>query len=232
MLEVRQELAHEWKVPLQEAAAIQRRLSHEIRPLPIREGGFELAAGVDVAYTKDRTRAFAAAVVMDRDLRIVATAHAEGSPDSAYVPGYLAFREGRLTLEALCALEVEPDVAFLDGHGVVHARGCGLASHVGVLLGLPTVGLAKAPFHAVDRRPGPRRGDHFVINKEWGAQGASIRLKAGVKPVFVSPGHLVDLEGAIRLALAWSSGTRRRAEPLAVAHTLSLLARNRALGVY
>lgn len=233
MLRVRAELVHPWRVSLEEAAVIQRTLAARVLLRPITAGGPGspgLAAGVDVAYTKDKDYAWAAAVVMDPSLRVVATAVVEGEPDLDYVPGYLAFREGRLTLEALCALAVEPQLVFLDGHGVVHARGCGLASHVGVLLDVPTVGMAKAPFHAIDHLPGARRGDYYVLSKEWGAEGASLRLKSAVKPVYVSPGHLVDLGSAIRLALAWSSGRRRRAEPLAVAHTLSVQARNRGLG--
>ena len=164
---------------------------------------------------------------MDRSFRVVASAVVEGEPDRPYAPGYLAFREGQLTLAALTALDVEPELVFLDGHGVVHERGLGMASHVGVLLGLPTIGVPKTPFHAIDHDPGPDRGDYYVLTKEWGAQGASIRLKAGVKPVYVSPGNLVDLDSAIALALAWSSGHHRVPEPLAAAHTMSAHARNR-----
>lgn len=216
---------------LAEAAAIQTRLAARVRLRPLPASGPDaprLTAGVDVAYTKDRAHAWAAAVVMDARFRVVSSVVVEGQPDLEYVPGYLAFREGRLTLEALCALNVEPDLVFLDGHGVVHARGCGLASHVGVLLGVPTIGAAKAPFHAIDRLPGPRRGDYYILSKEWGAQGASLRLKSGVKPVYVSPGHLVDLQSTIALALAWSGGRRRVPEPLAAAHTLSVRSRSLA----
>jgi deoxyribonuclease V len=88
------------------------------------------------------------------------------------------------------------------------------------------IGVPKTPFHAIGHLPGSHRGDVYVLTKEWGAQGASIRLKAGVKPVYVSPGHLVDLDSAIALALAWSSGRHRVPEPLAAAHTMSAHARN------
>jgi len=189
-------------------------------------GSPRLAAGVDVAYTKDGSWAWAAAVLMNRRFDVVCTAVAEGEPDGPYSPGYLAFREGRLTVEALLGLGACPDLAFLDGHGVVHERGLGLASHVGVLLDLPTLGVPKTPFHAIDRAPGPRRGEFYVLSKEWGAEGASLRLKAGVKPIYLSPGHLVDLASAIELALVWSSGRHRVPEPLSAAHTLSLEARN------
>ena len=229
MLAMRSDLMHSWRVTRSEAAAIQSRLASEVVLWPLDTDGAEsprYAAGVDVAYEKDGSLAWAAAVVMDRRFRTLAKSVAEGRPDASYAPGYLAFREGRLTLAGLAGLEVPPDLIFLDGHGVVHERGLGLASHIGVLLDLPTVGVPKTPFHAIDQKPGRDRGDYYVLTKEWGAQGASIRLKARANPVYVSPGHLVDLPSAIALALAWSSGRRRVPEPLAAAHTLSLEARN------
>lgn len=227
-------LAHPWNASRDEAADIQRRLSTRVRlaPLPADgPGSPQLAAGVDVAYTKDGSHAWAAAVVMNRRFEVVSACVVEGEPDSPYAPGYLAFREGRLSIEALLGLGVEPDLVFLDSHGVVHERGLGLASHVGVLLGLPTIGVPKTPFHSIDHAPGTHRGDYYVLTKEWGAQGASVRLKAGVKPVYVSPGNLVDLPSALALALAWSSGRHRVPEPLSAAHTMSVQARNAATGV-
>jgi len=231
---LRTELSHPWRVSREEAARIQLELAAEVtlRPLAAEGSGSPLvAAGVDVAYTKDGDRAWAVAVAMDRQFSVVATSESEGQPDAPYAPGYLAFREGRLTLEALLGLDVEPDVIFLDSHGVVHERGLGLASHIGVLLGVPTIGVPKTPFHAIDHDPGPQRGDHYVLTKEWGAQGASVRLKARSKPVYVSPGHLVDLPSALDLALAWSTGRHRVPEPLSEAHTMSVRARNAATGV-
>lgn len=229
MLSLRAEHTHPWQTSRGEAAEIQRRLARhvELRPLPA-DGpdSPSIAAGVDVAYTKDGSYAWAAAVAMNRRLEIVSVSTVEGMPDGQYAPGYLAFREGRLTVEALLGLDVEPEVVFLDSHGVVHERGLGLASHVGLLLGVPTIGVPKTPFHSVDHSPGTHRGDHYVLTKEWGAQGASVRLKAGVKPVYVSPGHFVDLRSALALSLVWSTGKHRVPEPLSNAHTMSVRARN------
>jgi deoxyribonuclease V len=228
------ELSHPWRVSRTEAAEIQRRLARHVELRTMAAEGDDspaLAAGVDVAYTKDGSYAWAAAVVMNHRFEVVSASVVEGEPDSPYEPGYLAFREGCLTIEALLSLGVEPQLVFLDSHGVVHERGLGLASHVGVLLGLPTIGVPKTPFHSIDHEPGRGRGDHYVLTKEWGAQGASVRLKAGVKPVYVSPGNLVDLPSALALALAWSSGRHRVPEPLSAAHTMSVHARNAATGV-
>jgi len=226
---VSRRLSHPWRVTRAEATNIQTRLAAFVvlRPLASEgPGAPRLAAGVDVAYSKDGAVAWAAAVVMDRRFRVVAENVVCGEPDGAYAPGYLAFREGRLCLEALAGLSVTPDLVFVDGHGVVHERGLGLASHLGVLLDLPTVGVPKTPFHAIDQSPGPLRGDYYVLTKEWGAQGAAVRLKSGVKPVYVSPGHLVDLPSAVALCLVWSSGRHRVPEPLSLAHTLSAKSRS------
>ena len=234
MPRVRDELRHAWKVTPDEAEAIQTRLAGQVvlEPLPaLGEGAPRRAAGVDVGYNKDGSLAWAAAVVLERAERsqpvftVVERVVVPGEPDMPYRTGLLAFREGRLTIAALEALQTEPDLVFCDGHGVVHERAFGLASHVGVLLGIPAVGVPKTPFHAVERQPGLERGDFVLYTKEWGAEGAAIRLRAGTKPVYVSPGHLVDLPSAIALALAWSSGRHRVPEPLSAADTLSKLAR-------
>ena len=219
---------HSWRVSREEAARLQRDLASLVvlRPLPAEgPGSPRFAAVADVAYSLDGKRAWAAAVVMDRRFRVVATNVVEGEPDSDYATGFLAFREGRLTLEALEGLEIRPDLIFCDGHGVVHERGLGLASHLGVLLALPSIGVPKTPYHAVDHDPGPERGEYYVLAKEWGAEGAAVSLKRGVKPVYVSPGHLVDLGSALALSLMWSTGRHRVPDPLAMAHTASTLAR-------
>jgi deoxyribonuclease V len=225
---IRDNLRHPWAVSLAEAAEIQRHLAPLVELRPLSAEGPDapgLAAGVDVGYTKDGSRAWAVAVLMDRRFSVIETSIVEGTPDLPYAPGYLAFREGRLTLAALEALQAEPDLVFVDGHGVVHERGLGLASHVGVLLGLPAIGVPKTPFHSIDHLPDTPRGSHYVLTKEWGAEGASVRLRTGVKPVYVSPGHLVDLDSAIALCLKWSTGRHRVPQPLQAADTASKVAR-------
>lgn len=226
-LHVRPELVHPWRVSAEEARAIQCALACEVRlePLPAEGAGApRLAAGVDLAYDLAGTRAWAAAVVMDERFTVLERRVVCGEPDMPYVRGYLGFREGRLTLAVLERLGLTPDVVFLDGHGVVHERGLGLASHVGVLLDVASVGVPKTPFHSIDHQPAHGRGSFYVLTKEWGAAGASIRLRDSSKAVYVSPGHRVDLGSAIALALRWSTGRHRVPEPLQAAHTLSRLA--------
>ena len=224
--------SHPWLVDTATAEDIQRRLSSCVRLSHVAAKGSaapRLAAGVDVAYTVEGERAWAAAVVMDRGFRVVDQNVVEGAPDGPYMPGLLAFREGRLSLEAVRGLKVVPDLIFVDGHGVVHERGFGLASHLGVLLEIPAIGVPKTPFHAIDHLPEPERGSYYVLTKEWGAEGAALRLRTGVKPVYVSPGHLVDLPSAIALCLAWSTGRHKVPEPLQAAHTLSADSRSAAV---
>jgi deoxyribonuclease V len=226
---MRDDITHPWDLSAEDAALLQSRLAGEVVLAPLPAEGPDaprLAAGVDVGYSRDGKRAWACAVVLDRGLHVIDRAIVPGTPDREYGTGLLAFREGRLTVEALCALTTEPDLVFCDGHGVVHERGLGLASHVGVLLGIPVVGVPKTPFHAVEELPEPGRGNTLVYTKEWGAQGAALRLRNHSKPVYVSPGHLVDLESAIALCLAWSTGRHRVPEPLQRADTLSKVARN------
>lgn len=220
---------HAWRVSYAQAAEIQRGLAKRVvlRPLPAEgPGAPAIAAGVDVGYSKDGSLAWAAAVAMDASLKVLDRVVVAGEPDLPYAPGYLAFREGRLSLAALEALAVAPELLFCDGHGVVHQRRCGLASHLGLLLGVPSIGVPKTPFHAIDALPDEPRGSYRVLTKEWGAQGASVRLRAGTKPVYVSPGYLVDLQSALALCLRWSTGRHRVPEPLQAADTLSKRARN------
>ena len=232
MLRIDARYAHPWDVGTPAAEEIQRSLADKVVLSPLHADGPlapRRAAGVDVGYTADGTRAWAAVVMMDRSLSVVERHVCEGMPDRPYAPGLLAFREGRLSLEALCRLDAPPDLIFVDGHGTVHERGLGLASHIGVLLGIPTIGVPKTPFHAIDHAPGRERGSYYVLTKEWGAEGAALRLRTGVKPVYVSPGHLVDLDSAIALCLAWSTGHHKVPEPLQAAHTLSACSRSEAL---
>jgi deoxyribonuclease V len=227
MLSVRPDLAHPWRVSAEEARDIQRRLALHVRltPLPAEGPGAPvIAAGVDLSYDLAGKRAWAVAVVMDERFHVLERRVVCGEPDMPYVRGYLGFREGRLTVAVLTSLRHTPDVVFVDGHGVVHERGLGLASHIGVLLDVPAVGVPKTPFHSIDRQPESGRGSYYVLTKEWGATGASIRLRSGSKSVYVSPGHRVDLDSAIALAMRWSSGRHRVPEPLSAAHTLSRLA--------
>ncbi|MFG2639984.1 endonuclease V [Streptomyces sp. NPDC048370] len=160
--------------------------------------------GLDVAYDDERDLVAAAAVVLDaRTLDVVEESTAVGRVSFPYVPGLLAFREIPTVLAVLAGLTADPGLLVCDGYGLAHPRRFGLASHLGVLTGRPSIGVAKNPFVFDHDQPGPNRGDFSPLLAS-GASGTSgteevgraLRTQAGVKPVFVSVGHRVSLDNA------------------------------------
>jgi len=119
-----------------------------------------------------------------------------------YVPGLFAFREIPALIAALDGLDTIPDLLVCDGYGLAHPRRFGLACHLGVLTGVPTIGVGKTPFVGTHTTPGERRGDASDLVHEGDVVGRALRTRDGVKPVFVSIGHGVDLAGACAHVLA------------------------------
>ncbi|GAA2938759.1 MULTISPECIES: endonuclease V [Streptomyces] len=176
--------------------------------------------GVDVAYDEERDVVVAAAVVLDAaTLGVVAESTARGTVSFPYIPGLLAFREIPTVLAALEALPVDPGLVVCDGYGLAHPRRFGLASHLGVLTGLPAIGVAKNPFTFHHEQPGPRRGDSSPLLDEGEEVGRALRTQDGTKPVFVSVGHRTGLDNACAHTLALARDfrqpeTTRRADAL------------------
>ncbi|MEU8540569.1 endonuclease V [Streptomyces sp. NPDC048717] len=161
------------------------------------EPGTGHVTGVDVAYDDERDLVAAAAVVLDaRSLEVVERATAVGRVSFPYVPGLLAFREIPTVLAALGRLAVDPGLLVCDGYGLAHPRRFGLASHLGVLTGLPSIGVAKNPFTFTYEQPGPERGAFSALVADGETVGRALRTRAGVKPVYVSVGHRVCLDRA------------------------------------
>jgi deoxyribonuclease V len=167
-------------------------------------GDVHLVAGVDVAYDDAGDRMVGAAVVLDaRTLEVRDQAVAEGRHPAPYVPGLLAFRELPSVLAALEKLTVRPELVVCDGYGRAHPRRAGLAVHLGVRLGLPCFGVAKTPFTFSYAPPGEERGAAAdLVAPEGDVVGRALRTRAGVKPVFVSAGHGLDLDRACAHTLA------------------------------
>ncbi|APU43096.1 endonuclease V [Streptomyces sp. TN58] len=190
-----------------EARAIQDELRHRVvltehGPPP----GQGFVTGVDVAYDDTRDLVAAAAVVLDAaTLAVVEEATAVGRVSFPYVPGLLAFRELPTVLAALDALTVPPGLVVCDGYGLAHPRGFGLACHLGVVTGLPSIGVAKNPFTFSYEEPGTRRGDATALLAADGAEvGRALRTQDRTKPVYVSVGHKVSLDNACAHVLALS----------------------------
>jgi deoxyribonuclease V len=194
---------------LEEARQIQERIRALVRHVPFRRDGVRLVGAADVTFLGAKEVVAAGIVVFDLASRsVVEERTAVCRVRFPYVPGYLAFREGPAVLAAWDALSRRPDVMLFDGHGAAHPRGVGIASHMGVLLSVPSVGCAKKRLVGVHEEPGPRKGDTAPLTRDGETVGAAVRTRARVKPVFVSPGHLADLPSSISLVLALCSRYR------------------------
>lgn len=177
-----------------------------------------LIAGADVSYTRGDARFFAAVVLWDAETReTVEIATNVGASPFPYVPGYLSFRELPTLLDAFGRLRRTPDCAMFDGQGIAHPRRFGLACHGGMILGLPSLGVAKTRLVGEHKAPGARPGAWAPLVDKGETVGAALRTRSGVKPVFVSAGDRIDLETAIALALRCCAG-RRIPEPTRLAH--------------
>jgi len=199
---------HRWSVTPKQAVAIQRRMALRV---DTRACGrqFRLVAGADLAFSPDGKSCVAAVVVWDVGARCVVEQRvARRAVTFPYVPGLLSFREAPAVLAALRKLRTDPDALICDGHGLAHPRRCGLASHLGLLIGLPTVGCAKSLLLGDYDDPDTRRGARSRLIDGGETIGAVVRSREFVKPVFVSVGHGLSLDEAVKLVLACSTGYR------------------------
>ncbi len=217
---------HDWNLTPAEAIQLQRELAGRVRMDRLLRPP-ETVAGLDVAFGPGRSHVYAVvAVYRLTPLELIDRSVAVLPVTFPYVPGLLSFREAPALLAALEQLAVRPDCLLVDGHGYAHPRRFGLACHLGVLLEMPSVGCAKSVLVGQYEEPTPERGEWTPLRDGDEVVGAAVRTRSGVRPVFVSVGHLVDLASAIQITLAASSGKYRIPEPLREADRLSrMLAR-------
>ena len=201
-----------------EAIAQQKRLAKRIVRAD-RLGDVRHVCGVDVHYFDGVAQA-AAALYSFPQLEPRAHALAREAVSFPYIPGLLSFREIPAALAAVAALPLAPDLILCDAQGIAHPRRCGLASHLGLLAGTPSIGVAKTRLLGEHREPPARRGAWAPLTDRGERVGAVLRTRAGVKPVYVSIGHRVSLATAVRYVMACT--TRYRIpEPLRRAHRLA-----------
>ena len=198
-----------WNVTIPEAVALQRELRDRLvlRPPP----GFapRLVGGADVSLDRDDPRGWAGIAVIDRsNMDTVDEATATAEISFPYVPGLLSFRELPILERVWERLRVRPDVLVFDGQGYAHPRRFGLACHGGVLLDVPTVGCAKTLLVGRHGALGEERGSRAELVDRGEVVGMALRLRAGVKPVYVSPGHRMDVRTAVEVVLSVSAGFR------------------------
>jgi deoxyribonuclease V len=192
-------ISHPWVVSPEQAKEIQRSLRQHVVTLPL-DNQPEIVAGVDVSVRDERTRS-AVVLLSFPELEPLEAATAERPAEFPYIPGLLAFREGPVVLEALKKLTRRPDVLIFDAQGSAHPRRMGLATHLGVLLDMPSVGCAKSRLCGEYTEPDAKRGSWTRLWDDNGVIGAVVRTRDNVKPVFVSVGHRVSLHRAVELVL-------------------------------
>ncbi len=203
---------------------MQRRLARLVVVAPLSRAP-RLVAGLDAAFAGERC--VAAVVVWDlRERRVVEERVTVQPLRFPYVPGLLSFREAPALLAALRRLHTEPDVLLCDGHGLAHPRRFGIACHVGLLTGLPTVGCAKSRLVGVYAEPAHRRGARSPLEDGGEVVGSVLRTRPDAKPLFVSVGHRVDLRSAERVVLACAR-EHRLAEPVRLADRLGAASKRR-----
>ncbi|MBK9119341.1 MAG: endonuclease V [Phycisphaerales bacterium] len=186
-------------------------------PLPVQ---VRWLAAADVAFTRAGRVAVAGVVLWDTCTHAVVEQRvARGPVEFPYVPGLLSFRELPTVLAAFRQLQGTPDVVLCDGHGRAHPQRCGLACHLGLWLQVPTVGVAKSRLCGAHAEPGPVRGARTPLWLGGEEVGTVLRTRVKVKPLYVSPGHLCDVAGAVDLTLA-ALGRYRLPEPARAAHAL------------
>ena len=201
-------ISHPWNLSVEQARALQAELatkvSAEIRFDP---GAVRTVAGVDVGFPGGRARA-AVVVLSFPGLEPVDSARAEMEIPFPYVPGLLTFREGPVVLAALEQLRTWPDLFLFDGQGIAHPLRVGLAAHLGLLLDWPSIGCAKSRLTGTHAEPGNERGDWTPLLDGDETIGAVLRTRSGVRPLYVSVGHRIDLPTAIEFVLHCTRGYR------------------------
>jgi deoxyribonuclease V len=193
---------HGWDLTPKDAIALQTALRGRV----VREdriGVVRRIAGVDVGFEQDgRVTRAAVAVLEYPGLALAEQVVVRVATTFPYVPGLLSFREAPAVLAAFEKVRAAPDLILYDGQGIAHPRRFGIASHVGLLLDCPSIGVAKSRLVGAHKMPANRRGAWTPLRDAGEVIGAVLRTRAGVKPLYVSIGHRVSLETAVRWTLA------------------------------
>lgn len=209
-----------WPTSPREAIAIQKELRDKVE-IYDDFATIEYVAGIDCSYDIKNNLSFAIIVIMKLDeLTPIEIARAELPTSFPYVPGLLSFREIPVILAAFKQLQIQPDLLMVDGHGIAHPRRLGIAAHLGVLLDIPSIGVAKSKLTGQYKEPNLIKGSRSeLIDKEM-IIGTVLRSKDKVKPLFISPGHRIGQERAVDLVLQCLT-KYRLPEPTRIADKIS-----------
>jgi len=196
-------MSHSWNITPAEAIILQEKMRRDVRIVPLNMNAIRYVAGADVSCMKRDPWLYASIVVLDMvDMQPVEVATDLRKAVFPYIPGLLSFRESPVILQAWEKLRLKPDALICDGHGVAHPRRFGIASHLGLLLDVPTVGCAKNILVGRYGSLGEGAGSRAYLMDGEDIVGAAVRTRANVKPVIVSPGHLSDIDSSINLVIA------------------------------
>ncbi|MEE8564298.1 MAG: deoxyribonuclease V [Atribacterota bacterium] len=190
---------HSWEVNPQEAIKIQKDLKSNIS-LKKSFSKIEKIAGADVSYYQNNM--IAGVIIFEfPNLKIIESQSFISPVNFPYVPGLLTFREGPSLLEAFKKVKNEPDVILFDGQGIAHPRRMGIATHLGLFLDKPTIGCAKSRLSGKYTSVGEKKGDYALLKEGEEILGAVLRTRREVKPIFISPGHKINLPNSIEIVL-------------------------------
>ncbi|MDJ0945306.1 MAG: deoxyribonuclease V [Kiloniellales bacterium] len=213
-------IAADWPSTPQEAREIQEALRHRV-VTEDRFGSVRIVVGLDAHYTPQQGLVWGAAAAMSYpELLLLESALACTPLTFPYVPGYLSFREAPALLAALQSLSLCPDLLLVDGQGLAHPRRFGLACHIGVLVDLPTIGVAKSRLVGSYKGPDPARGNSTFLLLHGEVVGTVVRTRNNTRPLFVSLGHRISLASAVQWVLRCVD-RYRLPEPIRAADRLS-----------
>lgn len=209
-----------WPKDITEARKIQDTLKEKIKIVPL-EKDPRFISGVDAAFSKDGNKVIGVACLYGYpEMILMEDSFAITNASFPYIPGFLSFREGPAIIEAIKGLKTRPDIILFDGQGIAHPKEVGIATHIGILLDIPTIGCAKSRLVGEYKESGPEKRDWCPLIYNGKTVGAALRTKDNVRAIFVSPGHRIDLDGSIEIVL--NSATRYRIpEPLRRADHIS-----------
>jgi deoxyribonuclease V len=210
---------HPWDLSPSEAAQIQKDLRKRL-VLTWDQRSVATIGGVDVSIKPEIARA-AIVVIRFPDLIPLEAVTADAPLFFPYIPGLLSFREGPAVLAAWEKLQHKPDLLMFDGQGIAHPRGIGIASQMGLWLERPTIGVAKSRLYGRHEEVGPNRGDRAdLLDKSGNVIGTVLRMREKTNPLYISPGHLIDVKHATEFVLACGAGYRLP-EPTRWAHKVA-----------
>lgn len=188
-----------WPLDIGSAKALQKVLRKKIKIHPIKKLP-KYIAGADASFTDDIVTAVISLFTYPK-LTHIEDVVVNSISLFPYIPGYLSFKEGPAILKAFEKLKIKPDILLFDGQGIAHPRGIGIASHLGIILDIPTIGCAKSRLIGEYKEPGSKKGDWTYLYHDGKRIGAVLRTRDGVRPLFISPGHMIDIESSIEIVM-------------------------------